>query len=57
MKFILNGNTSKETALELGLSPRTVHSALENIYFKLGVSGNGARHKACLIVKENSLLD
>lgn len=38
--------TSNEIARELHLSPRTVHACLENIYFKLNVSGRGARYVA-----------
>jgi DNA-binding CsgD family transcriptional regulator len=49
--------TSKEIALELQISPRTVHFYLENAYFKLGVSGVGARQKAYNIALVNKLLD
>lgn len=38
--------TSKQIALELGISPRTIHFYLENAYWKLGVSGIGARYRA-----------
>lgn len=49
--------TSKQIALELNISPRTVHFYLENAYFKLGVSGVGARLKAYNVALLNNLLD
>lgn len=49
--------TSKEIALELQISPRTVHFYLENAYFKLGVGGVGARQKAYNVALLNKLLD
>jgi len=49
--------TSKQIALELNISPRTVHFYLENAYFKLGVSGMGARLKAYNVALQNKLLD
>lgn len=48
--------TSKEIALELNISPRTVHFYLENAYFKLGVSGVGARQKAYNVALINNML-
>lgn len=48
--------TSKEIALELNISPRTVHFYLENAYFKLGVSGVGARQKAYNVALVNNML-
>ncbi len=37
MDMILEGNTSKETAEKLSLSPRTVEVHRSNIYTKLGI--------------------
>lgn len=37
MDMILEGNTSKETAEKLALSPRTVEVHRSNIYTKLGI--------------------
>lgn len=37
MDMILEGNTSKETAVKLSLSPRTVEVHRSNIYTKLGI--------------------
>ncbi|MEX6016845.1 response regulator transcription factor [Providencia vermicola] len=37
MDIILEGNTSKETAEKLALSPRTVEVHRSNIYTKLGI--------------------
>jgi DNA-binding CsgD family transcriptional regulator len=49
--------TSKEIAQLMKLSPRTIQSYLDNIYFKLDVKGSGARHKAFAAAVENSMLD
>lgn len=49
--------TSKEIALELLISPRTVHACLENIYFKLHVSGIDARLKAYAEAVKLNLID
>ena len=49
--------TSKEIALDLKLSPRTIQSYLDNIYFKLNVKGYGARHQAYAVAVEKQLLD
>jgi DNA-binding CsgD family transcriptional regulator len=49
--------TSKEIALQLKLSPRTIQSYLDNIYFKLNVKGHGARHQAYAVALSANLLD
>jgi len=49
--------TSKAIALELQISPRTVHACLENIYFKLNVSGHNARSKAYAEAVKLHLID
>jgi|TARA_R110000868_G_scaffold13161_15_gene61920 DNA-binding CsgD family transcriptional regulator len=49
--------TSKDIAIELKISPRTVHACLENIYFKLRVSGYGARAKAYSEAVKLNLID
>lgn len=49
--------TSKQIALELGISPRTIHFYLENAYWKLGVSGIGARYRAYEEAFKQGLLD
>jgi len=49
--------TSKEIAQLMKLSPRTIQSYLDNIYFKLDVKGSGARHKAFAVAVEHSMLD
>ncbi len=51
-----NGMTSKEIASSLGLSPRTIHAYLENIYWKLGVSGQDARRKAFDVATSKNML-
>lgn len=52
-----NKMTSKQIAIDLSLSPRTIHAYLENIYWKLGVSGPRARYEAYAIALKNNLLD
>jgi len=49
--------TSKEIARLLNLSPRTIQTYLDNVYFKLDVRGSGARHKAYALAYEKNLLD
>jgi DNA-binding CsgD family transcriptional regulator len=49
--------TSKEIAIDLKISPRTVHACLENIYFKLNVSGYGARLRAYAEAVKLNLID
>jgi DNA-binding CsgD family transcriptional regulator len=49
--------TSKDIAIELNISPRTVHACLENIYFKLNVSGTGARTRAYAEAVKLNLID
>lgn len=49
--------TSKDIAIELQISPRTVHACLENIYFKLHVSGYGARLRAYAEAVKLNLID
>jgi len=48
---------SKDIAIELEISPRTVHACLENIYFKLRVSGYGARSRAYAEAVKLNLID
>ena len=57
LKCIGEKMTSKQIALKLNLSPRTVHMFLENVYFKLNVSGTGARQKAYNIALINKMFD
>jgi DNA-binding NarL/FixJ family response regulator len=52
-----NKMTSKQIATSLSLSPRTIHAYLENIYWKLGVSGYNARIDAYNVAVKNKLLD
>lgn len=49
--------TSKEIARIMSLSPRTIQTYLDNIYFKLNVKGSGARHKAFAVASEQNMFD
>lgn len=49
LEWVVNGKTSPEIGLILGISPRTVHKHLERIYKKLGVEN---RHSAMRVVME-----
>lgn len=57
MRLVGKYYTSKEIAIQLQISPRTVHSCLENIYFKLNVSGQNARTRAYAECVRGDLLD
>ena len=57
MQSVGAGMTSKEIANKLELSPRTIQAYLENIYWKLDVSGHNARHAAYAVVCKLNLLD
>jgi DNA-binding NarL/FixJ family response regulator len=52
-----NKMTSKQIATSLSLSPRTIHAYLENIYWKLDVSGPKARLDAYNVALQTNLLD
>jgi len=41
MKFLLEGDSEKQVAFKLGLSPHTVHEYVKNLYAELGVSSRG----------------
>ncbi len=47
------GRTAEAIAHDLGISPRTVHKHLENLYRKLGV---GDRLRAVAVAREAGLL-
>lgn len=49
LEWVVNGKTSPEIGLILGISPRTVHKHLEGIYSRLGVEN---RHTAMTIAFE-----
>ncbi len=53
MRLLARGRVDKEIALELGISPRTVHHHNQHIYDKIGVRTRGA---VALFVVENGLL-
>lgn len=57
LKGVGQHKTSKQIALDLKISPRTVQMFLENIYFKLDVSGPGARLRAYNVALIKKLLD
>lgn len=42
LSLLANGETTKELAQKLGVSPRTVQKHLQRIYAKLGVNGRTA---------------
>ena len=41
MKLLLEGDSEKQVAFKLGLSPHTVHEYVKNLYAELGVSSRG----------------
>lgn len=49
LEWVVNGKTSPEIGLILGISPRTVHKHLERIYSRLGVEN---RHAAMTMALE-----
>jgi DNA-binding NarL/FixJ family response regulator len=41
MKLLLEGDSEKQVAFKLGLSPHTVHEYVKNLYSELEVSSRG----------------
>ena len=41
MKLLLEGDSEKQVAFKLGLSPHTVHEYVKNLYSELQVSSRG----------------
>ena len=52
LALLTTGRRSKELALQLGVSPRTVQKHLQRIYAKLGVGGRTA---AALIAVQSAI--
>ena len=53
--LLVNGSTTKEIALKLGISEKTVRNHISNVMQKLGVNGRAGAVVELLKLKELSL--